>query len=400
MAPAPDGDPTIADVTRYLDITGWSLEHLDDVDVFYPPDDSDLQIVLPSNPIESTLVTTQIADAVRVIAYASDRTEREVRANLAGIGADTIAVRLQSETPSGTAPLAAAQQAITALRDLVVGAASALRNDSLTLPARPPIDVDDYADRTRLSTRPGSFIVDLTLPLTTQDVSGQVDGAEQDDGDEQALIPVDDIDSTPQRDLNPYGRAVSRRIRQTVSRALVAAEQVATGDLTLNAFTEPRRGLGNATELEAIAKLGGDLGTTFQVRFAESALAPGAQPVDVLSASPAQQQVLSDAAALIRDKQSFDDIRLSGYVIRLVKRRHDPHAPGDVTFRTVVEELGETINCWVHLAGSDYESALNAHQEGLEVDVTGDLMFTRGRWWLRDASNFNVPALDRADPPD
>lgn len=383
-------EPTLADVTRYLELTGWTSGRVDDLNIYYPiADDGDLQIVLPVDPANTRTLDTQIAEAIRVIAYTESRTTREVRANLTGTGADTIAIRLLPETPTGTAPLAAAQEAITALRDLVVGAASALRNDSLNLPVRAPSDIDDYANRTHFSTRPGSFIVDLTLPLTTQpaeDASAQADQTE-----DPALIPADEVDATPQRDLNPYGRAVSRRIRRTISRALEAADQVAAGDLTLTAFTEPSRNLGNATELEAIANLGGSLGTPYQVRFAESALAPGAEPVGVLTATPVQQQVLTAAATLIREKQTFDDITLTGYVIRLVKKRPNPHAPGDVTFRTAVEELGDNINCWVHLAGTDYERALNAHHDGLEIHVTGTLEYANSRWRLRDVTNFDVP---------
>lgn len=399
-------EPTLADVIHYLSVTGWTTQSVDGFTVYYPAGDSDLQIVLPNvqptdsrdpgpEAADSSGIHSRLDEAIRVIAYAETRTTREVRANLTGTGADSIAIRLLPATPTGTAPLAAAQEAITALRDLVVGAASALRNTSLVLPGRPPADIDDYASRTHFSTRPGSFIVDLTLPLTQETTTSGTDEGSQHPADapeDEALIAVDDVDPTPQRDLTPYGRAVSRRIRQTITRALNTASQVTDGDLALTVFTQPALNLGNATELDAIANLGGNLGTPYQIRFAESALAPGAEPVEVLTATAAQQQVLTDAASLIRERQTFEDISLTGYIIRLVKKRPHPHAPGDVTIRTVVEELGDTINCWVHLAGTDYDQALTAHQDGHEVHVTGTLEYANNRWQLRAVTNFDVPA--------
>lgn len=379
--------PTVAEVARYLSLNRWSVETSGSVNVYYPPGDVDLQIALPAEAGTSRNVDAQIDDAVRVIAHFEKRTVRETLANLTGTGADTIAVRLLPETPPGTAPLAAAHEAIAALRELVVGAASALRNDSLILPARPAAGVDDYANRTHFSTRPGSFIVDLTLPLTVDAVSRGV----QEPSEQAAFFAAEEIDPTPRHDPNPFGRAVSRRIRSTVTNALQAADQVTTGDLRLTAFTEPGRNLGNATELEAISKLGGSLGTDYQIRFTDTALAPGAEPVEIVTATPAQQRILVEAAALIREQQSFEDITLNGYVIRLVKKRPNPHGPGEVTIRATVEEIGATVNCWVHLGADDYEHALNAHNDGLEIHATGTLDFNKNRWRLRDVTSFNAP---------
>jgi hypothetical protein len=215
----------------YLRVSGWSLEGQDTRTSLWRPSRSP-----DAEPVETVLPVSQdvgdyadrIDAAVRTLAFAQRRTPEEVKSDVADGGADTVAVRLTPDTPPGEAPLALAQAVVTALYSFVIGSAAAIEIPDLVLPSHRPPWAEAYAGQVRLSTRPGSFILSLALPLVA-DVGGQQQAEE--DAAESVMFAM-----PPQ----PLGRRVSTRMRRSAQAACLLADEVSAGSRPLRAFGADR----------------------------------------------------------------------------------------------------------------------------------------------------------------
>ena len=366
--------PTLEDVTAYVAAAGWERVDTARGTVWRPTDaeHADLQVALPDTD-DVADIDALLAEAIRVVAFVEQRTVLETTTSLVNGGADTLSIRLLPDAPAGSAPLALAQESITALRALVVGAAAGLTNDALVLPSRRPLHVENYAANAHVATRPGSFILDVALPLTVDadDVAGEP---------EQSTL----VDLPAQ----PYGRQVTERIRRTAANALAMAQRVIDGEATIEQFGEAHRRLGNATELDALARLGGETNDQYQLRLTESALVPTTTPTTLLKATTEQQTRLAEAAEFLRSTQPQEGITIEGYVVRLFRQGN--FGAGDVTINAALDDSGKMRKCVMSLPEEDYAEALRAHSEGLVVVATGDLVAVGTRKHLRNPTRFHV----------
>jgi hypothetical protein len=169
-------------VASYLQAAGWSLEDQDArTSLWRAPSvqgAESLEIVLPVRQ-EVIDYPDRIEAALRTLAYAEQRLPDEIRSDISFGGADTVAVRLTPDAPPGEAPLSLAHSAVSALHSFVVGSAAAIEIHELVLPSHRPPWAESYAGKVMLSTQPGSFILNLALPLVA-DISNEAspDGAD------------------------------------------------------------------------------------------------------------------------------------------------------------------------------------------------------------------------------
>lgn len=369
---------TVDNLSAYLRAAGWSRADADRTVVWTPsrPEHADLQVALPSGGIDDSAM--DLNEAARVVAYVEGFTVSGLVNGITDGGADTLSVRLVPEERTGVAPLALAQESITALRMLIVGSAAALTNDSLVLPSRRPQLVEQYAAEAQVSTRPGSFIWDVALPLTV-------------DTDKAFAIPAGQgtlMELTPQ----PFGRLVTNRIATIATNALAMAQQVENGDASIEQFNKVHLRLGNALELDALAHLGNVPGAAYQLRLIQSALAPRTVASRLLSATPAQRARLAEAAEFLRTTQPQEGVTVEGFVVRLF--RQGAFGPGDVTIHAVLDDSGKTKACVMSLTEEDYAEAHRAHLEGLVVVAKGDLQTAGTRKRLINPTQFHVVNYD------
>lgn len=282
------------------------------------------------------------------------------------------------DAPSGEAPLALVHSAVTALRDFVVGSAAAIEIHDLVLPSHRPQWAESYAGKVRLSTHQGSFVLNLALPL----VVDLGESAAEDDTPEQLSFAL-----PPQ----PFGRRVSSRMLQAAQAARRLADAVSVGDRPLRAFGETPAA--NATELSALKALGGPEYGLYQLRFTQSPLAgQRSQPVN-LRVTPGQQRILGEAADFLRTRQPRSGVTVQGLVVRL--HRSNAYGPGDVVVEGIDDDSGTTRRYRMELTAGDYIDALRAHQNGLQVSVTGDREERGTHLHLRRLTSFSViPGLE------
>jgi hypothetical protein len=382
---SPDSTHLVERIRDHLERSGWQLVDEDLRTTMWRSvrraagEQSDVIVILPTSAAFAD--ARYFGDAVRAIAYVEDRSVTEVTTDL-GVegGADTVSLRLTPDAPSGSAPLESVQAAVNSLHDLVVGACAGLVLRDLVLPARRPQRAERYAARTLVSTEAGSFIVNLALP--------RIESATLPESTATTAEPTL-IDLSPQ----PYGRRVLDRLRQVTQRSVVLAGSVGDGDSFIRDFGIPGPAAANATELAALAGLGGTDHARYQLRFSQAPdVGDWERPLTVV-VTPAQQAVLADAAAFLREKQPRTGVTVTGLVVRLSRVNH--LGPGEVTVRGESDDSGAQRRFRMELGEGEYAEAMRAHQVGLFVLATGDVELAGTQATLRRMTEFAVlPGLE------
>lgn len=385
--------PTLAALESYLSNSGWAVVDRDGRTSLWrrsprqgpPPSAENVQIVLPLAE-GYTDYAERAYEALRALAYVEHRLPGEVASDMNRGGADTVAVRLTPDAPPGEAPLELAYAAVKALRNLVVASASALDIDSLVLPLRRPQRAEAFANQARLSTQPGSFILSLALPLTEPEATSP-----QQSDDDDALIRMSELPRP-----RPYGRLVTDRLLMATQYAQRLADQVISVSEAVRTFGEMRRYAPNATELAALADLGGADRSLYQLRVARSPLAAGEGGADMLSVTPGQQRIFAEASDFLRTKQPRDGVTVSGLVVRLF--RVAKSGPGQVSIYGSDDDSGATRRFRVELTEDDYTKAITAHSRGLQVIAVGDIDARGTHLRLKHLTSFAlVPTIDDED---
>jgi hypothetical protein len=383
--------PALPKLVDYLQASGWIIEDQDSRTSLWRLGEvkSDLRLVLPVQQNVSDYAD-RVYEALRVLAYAERRSLDEVSADIAYGPADTVAIRLTPDAPSGQAPLSLAYEAVSALRSYVIGSGAALDDRSLVLPARRSRQAETYASAARFATLPGSFILSLALPLVdTFAASASAQELEATAEKEAAGVQEKLLDIPPQ----PFGRRVTNRMATVARYAQGLAEEVSTGNQQLAVFGQPQTDSPNATELEALSGLGGADRDPYLVRFAQSPLAPQRITQTTFRITPGQQRIMAEAAEYLRTRQSRPDITVEGVVVNL--SREKAPGPGEITVQGIADDSGKARRFHVELSEEDYSEALRAHSQGLNVVVRGDLAM-RGNWkWIRPLRGFAIiPGFD------
>lgn len=383
----PMSPPDLRAFVRYLHGAGWQRIDEDDRTSLWRPaqaeGQSDIRVVLPARQ-EVIDYADRVQEALRAVAYVERRLPHEISGDMEFGGADTLAVKLTPDAPPGEAPLELAHAAVEALRNLIVASATALDVKSLVLPLRRPQRAEAYAKRARLSTLPGSFVLSVALPLfdlfdETQPQSESEDGA---------LIQRADL---PQ--VEPFGRRVTNRLMAAASTAQTLADHVNAGTKRIETFGESRPHAPNATELAALAALGGPDRDLYQLRIAKSPLATGPREPVRTSITPGQQRLFAEAADYLRTKQPRSGVTVVGLVVRLY--RSSKFGPGKVVIQGVDDDTGSPRRFQVELVEDDYNNAVQAHAQGLQVTAVGDLEVRGTHLSLRRLTTFQViPGLD------
>ena len=223
-------------------------------------------------------------------------------------------------------------------------------------------------------------MLNLALPL------GELESGDPEDASGQ-FLPVE---ITPQS----YGRRVTSRMRASAQAAVALARLVGEGEEHVSAFARPRPSAANATELAALAALGGpsEERIRYHVRFAQSPLMgrlPVAEPT-LLVVTPADQRVFEDASEFLRTKQPRSGVTVSGLVVRL--SRVSKTGRGDIVIQGIDDDSGVVRRFRVSLSEADYSRALEAHRLGSQVVAVGDVEVKSTQRQLKNVASFDVLA--------
>ncbi|MCL2586328.1 MAG: hypothetical protein FWE35_28175 [Streptosporangiales bacterium] len=388
--------PDLRAMESYLRVTGWSLGDRDARTSLWrvrrqedggPDDPEPTVVVLPARQDVHDYAYVMNA-AIKAVAYAERRSPEEIRSDISFGGADAVAVWLTPDAPSGEAPLAMVRSAVTALHEFVVGSATAIEIRELVLPPHRPVWAESYAGNVRLSTQPGSFILNLAMPLVV-DLGNET---ARDQGAEEQLS----LDLPPQ----PFGRRVSSRMLKAAQAAQQLAEDVSAGHQPLRVFGQnPVWPTVNATELGALQSLGGPEYGLYKLRFTQSPLAGQHSGPVTLRVTPGQQRILGEAADFLRTRQPRAGVTVQGLVVRL--HRSGKLGSGEVVVEGIDDDSGATRRYRMELTEDDYNDAVRAHRNGLQVSATGDREERGTHLHMRRLTTFSViPGLEYEDDGD
>jgi hypothetical protein len=122
-----------------------------------------------------------------------------------------------------------------------------------------------------------------------------------------------------------------------------------------------------------------------------------ARPVPVASSklvvSRSQLEVIKWAGRQLRQEAVEEDVTVTGLVVRLL-RTGPSDAAGRITIagHDIADSSGQIAHFWVELNAEDYHRAGDAHAEGRDVRITGDLKRTLRRREIMNPRGFEVLA--------
>jgi hypothetical protein len=338
-------------VAAYLRARGWSAVESDTSFAVFERLEAEERVGLEV-PLRSSAgdYSRRLAELLQNLELVERRSQLDIYRDI--IHANQDVVRLSVDVPDpGRMGLEEASVLFSATRDLVLAAACSTHSRRAYFPNRKPLRAMEYIRKVRLAApEAGSFVVVLESPVAPA----------------MSAAPT-----PPDPFAEPFERAVvlmlataGARVRQSVG------EATATG--SLDRFADDVQAGVNANYCDALVRLleeddGRNVLLTFS--WASSRPVQGIVPSQ-LAFSRTDAEVLRAAARYLKERAPITGFELSGAVTRLQSAA--PTAGGEVTIAGLVD--GGIRRVFVSLAGDDYQRAVQAHHQELEVSVEGELV--------------------------
>ncbi len=312
-----------------------------------------------------------IGSVISLVAGAESRDELQVFRDLSVADRDVIRVRAPAADDDGSIRIEEGVELVVHARDLLLSSACSAWDPRPAYRAGKVRKAEQYIERVRLGqTEQGSFVITLLAPVPP------------------ALDQPDQPTLWPMEEEEPYERLVTRKFTEGLAAARVAVEATNRG-ASFDVFERSvPRGV-SANLCDAVSRLirVGD-GLDISVTWARTRRTPEARRE--ISFSPADADVLKEAARLFHEKQPRPDERLEGFIVRL--GRDETEFDGRVTIRAFVDDRMASVH--VDFPHQMYEQALDAHRNKRLVTVVGTLERQGQRWWLRAPSELRVGLED------
>lgn len=347
-----------AALSAYARAAGWIREepYGDHSDVYVHGEAP--EIIIPRTDRLGDYVNV-VSRLIEIFAEAAETDELSLYRDLVTADRDVVRVRTAPEGANGSVTLDDGVSLITGARDMVLATARSLREPRPLYHARTNREAGDYMRQVHLGqTEQGSYVVTLLTPVVPPPMG-------------QAAL----FDSAA--DDAPVGRRMTQRLIEALTAAREATERTSAGDA--NAFPEAVARGASANLCDAVATLiepfgGIDVGLTWARTW------PAETTRETVRFGAFDAPILREAARRFRAWEPKPDVSLIGRIQRL--RRDDREADGTITLRTYVDR--RVVSVAADLDQSNYDRAIQAHQNDAVVVMTGDLERFGRQWRLRD----------------
>lgn len=261
-------------------------------------------------------------------------------------------VRLSIEMPRPRQMnLEEAAAVFSATRDLVLAAACSTHTRRAYFSNRKPLRAMEYIRKIRLAApEAGSFVVILESPVALALST--------------APAPSDPITEPFERSVIVMLATAGARVRQSIG------ETAATG--SLDRFADAVQVGVTANYCDAPARLleeDDNRNVVLSFSWAPSRPVQGSAP-SRLAFSRTDAEILRAATRYLKERAPISGFELSGAITRLQSAA--PTAGGEVTIVGLVDRGIRQVS--VSLTGDDYQRAVQAHHQELEVSIEGDLV--------------------------
>lgn len=368
-------------IRLYLRTRGWRRESEDVVspDVWTLTSEIGTYEVIAPSSREARDFPQRVAELLRTVAIAEDRSELDLWRDLTAIRFDVQYVRTHFSTLPGTAPLRDAADAFSGAMAMFAASTASLEEPRLVLPPRRSSRITELMQRVLAGpTTEGSYVLSIWVPVPPRLTP------------EEDLVLFDDP-------TEPFERRATKHLHRALTATRDAAAVALATDDGLEEFVAREESGISANLCEALLKLSGEDQQGFEVAFAWSLDRPVENVDPAVSFDEESIPVLEEAARELRARIPEDEVRLRGTVVRL--HREGQHGSGEVTIAgSLVGDPPERLRrVSLDLAEPDYEQAIRAHESFDDVEVVGSLIRRGTRSYLREARGFDVASRGRVD---
>ena len=330
-----------------------------------------------------------VANLIDTFAQLTEQDQTTVFRNLVTTDHDVVRIRADDIDHSGSLAVSAGADIIQCSRTLLLAAACSLDSPRPFYRTHEYKDANDYLNRVRLGqTDQGSFVVTLLspVPLTRTTVPNLLDyGKSREPFDRRVTKRLADALAEVRLRIG-VDDAFDTRAFQASPNLMVVTPDVDDADYESRGRLQVsvERGV-SANLCEALAKLTKSLGE-FEISVVWARTCPTGKLRTIARFGEGDEPYVRKLSRALRRQITERDATLTGYVEQL--KRGEADKGGTVTIRTWIEGRERSIT--VILRTHDYARAIQAHQQGAEVVVRGDLVKPSQRWRLVDASIVKV----------
>lgn len=355
----------------YLEGRGWQRQRKEAPE---SPDvwtlgtgDGTYEIIAPSRDARD--FAQRVAELLRTLAIAEDRSERDVLRRLTTATFDVQSVCAHFSSPTGTAPLRDAADAFAAAHAMLSASTAWLERPQLVLPSRPPRRTNELMKRVLAGpTGAGSYVISIMVPVPP-------------------LPPQDDL-ARRHDEGEPFERTATKHLHGALAAARAAVNDALEKRTVIDAFLSREESGISANLCKALADLAGEEAVGFDVHFSWTPYRPVDGLESTITFKEAAIPILRRASRELRTRLPKDRVMIVGRVVRL--HREGPYGNGRVTIlgSVVGDSLRKPRRVWVDLAGPDYELAIQAHHGSADIRVMGLLEQRGTRTYLTDTWDF------------
>lgn len=361
---------TAASIDRYLQLNGWTrnLSFANKNLMVYSNDCVHPKtLAIPASEDYDDFYPI-LRNVVEILATAGKVSANEIVKDISTTFIDRLEFRFISEiTEDGKIPLEYAANCVDGLKDLILYAICA---EQFVRPVC--YRATDYAkamlNKFKLAqTEKGSFILNVDIQVV-------------DEGNEQMSLAECDVPGP-----------VEHKVVERISRAISQVDAVVLNkhQLSETAETAFKNGI-TANMCDALLKMrptsDSDKVTT-TIRYASSLTNKTGQMACVEMRAN-HFLVIDELAKIYRDKIAFQDTTLTGIIRSLAKKRDEDGELKTIRLYTVFEGLTRTVT--ISLSDEQYRAACDAHRDGLEVEVSGELDMSERYWVMRNVTDFSL----------
>jgi hypothetical protein len=337
-----------------------------------PSTQGTFEVIAPSSP-QARDFDARIAELLRTISIAENRSPDEVLNDLFALGFDIQYIRSSFDGPPGTAPLRDAVGEYIAAQNMMAAVSASLEEPRPVLPASRSARAREVIRRVRAGpTSAGSYVISIWTPIPPR------------------MTPEEDLVLFEIAD-EPFERRTTALLHTALRSARSAVSKVLDENADLSTFIDRAPEGVSANLCESLVALSGETRTPFDVRFTWALDRPMQASESAVSFDRPSFEVLSEAAREMRTELPEEDVRIRGNVVRL-HREGTRLGAGEITIAGAVsgDSTGRLRKVWVSLSESDYQLAIRAHETGADVDLTGSLIERGTRTYLTLSGDFVV----------
>lgn len=315
-----------------------------------------------------------VSSVIETIARIEERDETSVYRDLIASDRDVIRFRAPDAEDDGSISLLAGVDLVQQSRDALLAAACSAGGPQRYYRSGSNTKATEYLRSVKLGqTEHGSFVVNLFSPVPPQ------------------LADASQPELWPELAEDPFPRQVTRTLAGSIEALVGALGAVARGG-DIEAFEGVVHKGVSSNLCQAIAGLIKDgSGLDFSLSWARTRPVP--QPRYRRQFSEADSEILSEAAKVLKERQSFNNEVLQGSVTGL--RRDVQPTDGSIILKTYVEGKKRTVS--IELPEEEYRKAIDAHNSKQDFQVEGDLVFEGQRYYLRNPRNVQV--IEESEDP-